>query len=304
MKIIIPIALLMLAVSLVHGTELDIKNAWSKEDPSPDERTALVEKSKKLPFDKIAPTLLTTLVENQPFYGINPWGDTPWNNGRLTPKDRTYLMASAVWQHHMEPRDDPAKAKTLLALLQKEEGVTGKSILIRAIMLNQWCAEAEQPLLKIATNGTETLDTRQVAVTALLKRCDLDTYIPLGMEIVNSYDKEMEKNQAFNSLTNQGNRLYKISEKNRDLLLSTGFAILIQLDDEDLQHGYFVALQLGFILKIPNEFKPDQKTEKYQGQHGLTDDFFIDTVKNALEWYSENMATNQGMDFTGKTPVD
>ena len=36
------------------------------------------------------------------------------------------------------------------------------------------------------------------------------------------------------------------------------------------------------------EFAPNQKERKYQGEHGLTDEFFIDTVKNAIKWYAKS----------------
>ena len=51
--------------------------------------------------------------------GINPWGDMPWNDDRLPARDRTYLMASAVWRYHMTPKDDLGKAKIVLVLLQR-----------------------------------------------------------------------------------------------------------------------------------------------------------------------------------------
>ena len=136
----------MLAVSLVHGDESDLKHDWSKDELSPSERTALVEKSKKEPFATIAPILLKVLVDDQPLIGINPWGDTPWNNDRLRPRDKTYLMASAVWEHHMKPKDDLEIATILLSLLQKASRQSEKSILIGAIKNSQWCPDAEKVL--------------------------------------------------------------------------------------------------------------------------------------------------------------
>jgi hypothetical protein len=288
MKTIATTILLVLAVSLVHGDESDLKHDWSKDDLSPSERTALVEKSKKEPFATIAPVLLKVLVGDQPIYGINPWGDTPWNNDRLRPRDKTYLMASAVWQHHMEPRDDLEKATILLSLLQKASGRSDKGILIGAIMNSQWCPDAEKVILGIAKDEKEDLGIRRASASALLSRCNIDTYMPLAVEIILSHDKGMPRNQAFNLTLNQGNRLFSLSEKNRRLVLAAGFKVLTDWTESELQHGYFVARQLGFILKIRDEFAPDQKARKYQGEHGLTDDFFSDTVKNALRWYSKN----------------
>lgn len=288
MKRLITIVVLLFFVSLAHGSESSIKDAWSKKGLSPDARTALVVKSKKEPFAQIAPILLKTLVDYQPLYGINPWGDTPWNNDRLRPPDRTYLMASAVWQHHMKPRDDLAKATILLALLQKASGQSEKSILIGAIQNSQWSPDAEKVILGIAKDKKEDIGIRRASVTALLRRCEINTYMPLASEIILSHDKGMPRNQAFNFAINQGNRLFSLSETNRRLVLSTGFEVLSDWTESELQHGYFVARRLGFILKFRDEFAPNQKARKYQGKHGLTDEFFIDTVKNALRWYSKN----------------
>ena len=77
-------------------------------------------------------------------------------------------------------------------------------------------------------------------------------------------------------------------------MLAAGFEIITELSDENLQTGYFVARRLGFILKIQDEFAPNQKASKYQGKHGLTDEFFIDTVKNAIKWYSKHKKEIQG----------
>ena len=71
-------------------------------------------------------------------------------------------------------------------------------------------------------------------------------------------------------------------------MLAAGFQIISELPNKDLKSGYFVARHLGFILKAQDEFTPDQKKQKYQGKHGLTDNFFIDTVKNAIKWHSKN----------------
>lgn len=288
MKTLTTTVLLLLAVSLVHGAERGLQGDWSRDDLTPDERTALVEKSKKEPFAKIAPILLKTLVDCQPFYGINPWGDTPWNNDRLRAPDRTYLMASAVWQHLMESRDDLVKARTILSLLQKASGQTEKSILIRAIMNHQWCPDAEEALLGIAKDKQEYLGIRRAAASTLLSRCDINTHMPLAVEIILAHKKGLDRCQAFNFTTNYGNRLFTLTEQNRRRLLAAGFQTITEIPDKDLQVGYFVARRLGCILKVQDEFAPNQKKRKYQGEHGLTDEFFMDTVKNAKAWYSRN----------------
>ncbi len=288
MKSLITTVVLASVVSLVHGAESSIMDGWAKEDLAPDERTALVERSKKEPFAEIAPVLLKVLADNQPFYGINPEGETPWNNDRLTARGRIYLMASVVWQHHMTPKDDLGKAKVVLALLQKSSRQTERAILIGAIMNHQWCPDAETVLLGLAKNNEEDLGIRTSSVSTLLSRCDINTYMPLAVEIVLTHKKGLDRCQAFNFTMNKGNRLFSLSDENRRRVLVAGFDIITELPDKDLQTGYFVARRLGFILKKEDEFAPNQKARKYQGEHGLTDEFFIDTVKNAIKWHTNN----------------
>jgi len=58
-----------------------------------------------------------------------------------------------------------------------------------------------------------------------------------------------------------------------------------------LQIGYFAATRLGFILRIQNEFAPNKKEPMCQDEHGLTEELFIGTVKNAIQYNKENSKT-------------
>lgn len=270
-------------------SEPTIQEQWLKKDLSANQRDKLVELSKNEPFEKIAPTIIRAFNENQPFYGINPVGEKPWNNDRLTPNDRLYIMAGMVWQHHMNTRNDPAKAKTMLALLQNTALKEEKLFLITYITYDMWCPEAEEYLAKLARDLKNPLDLRQHAVVALLNKCDINKYMPLGIAIIRAHKEGLPRSQAFNSVTNMGNRLFTLNRGTMSSVLSVGFKILSDLPENKLRDGYFVARQLGYILKEKNGFAPDQKAKKYQGKHGLTDEFFTDTVENALNWYSQNM---------------
>ncbi len=288
MKSFIAAIVVLSSVLLLDGAENSKLDIWSKEGLTQKERTALVEESKKRSFAEIAPALLKALVDYHPFYGINPIGDTPWNDEGLTGRDRVYLMASAVWHHHLASSDDLSKAKALLALLKDSSHMGERAILISALLNYQWCPEAENVLLEIAKNTKEDNSIRRLSVETLLSRCDLNTYMPLAVEIILAHKTGLDRCQAFNFTTNQGNRLFSLSEQNKRRFLAEGFGIINELPEKDLQTAYFVARRLGFVLRIESEFAPDQKGEKFQGKHGLTDEFFIDTVKNAVTWYSKH----------------
>lgn len=295
MTTIATVGTLLLAISLAQGADSSTKFRWFREDLSAKERTALVERLKKESFPKIAPVLLKTLVEYRPSHGLVTVGDAPWNKDWLTPRDSVYLMASVIWQHHLTAEEHlAANAKVILSLLQKTPGKSEKHILVYDIMNYLWCPDAEAVLLALAKDEKESLDIRGASVSALLSRCDINTYMPLAAEIILAHRQGLDRCQAFDYMANKGNRLFTLTEKNKRVLLSAGFQIITELPDDDLRTGYFVARQLGFILKIPDTFAPNQRAPQYQKQGGLTEEFFIDTVKNALKWYSINKKELQG----------
>jgi hypothetical protein len=80
---------------------------------------------------------------------------------------------------------------------------------------------------------------------------------------------------------------FNLSQDSRKRIISLGFDLL-KLEEHNGINGYFLATSLGTFLKIPGEFKPDSKDPQYKGENGLTEKFFSDTVKNALEYWRIN----------------
>jgi hypothetical protein len=274
-------------VIFVNRAETRDQKVWFGGDLSPDERTALVEKSKNVPFEKIAPELLKGLLGGMPVWGSQP-GETPWNNKNLHPLDRAYLMAHEVWYHHIRTIEELAKAKYLLSLLQKATSYPEKYILIEAIMDYQWCSDAEVVIYDMFTKSIDDPYLRDKLLSTLLHRCEINTYMYLAIESILSCKKGLPRCEKFKIINTKDNRLLLLNDKNRQLMLTTGFEIINELSNEERHGGYYIARTLGAILKIPGEFAPDQKAIKYQGKHGLTDEFFLETVRNAIKWYLEN----------------
>jgi hypothetical protein len=159
---------------------------------------------------------------------------------------------------------------------------------------SRWDPEAEPALADIAKNETEQLKSRDRAVLALLRRFDINNYMPLAIEVILAHPRGIERCAAFSHVTNAGNRLFTMNETNRHAFLSTGFRMLAELPEDRLRDGYFVARHLGFVLGIKDEFTPDQSAKEYQGEYGLADKFFAHTTRNALLWYSKNKKTLEG----------
>ena len=282
------VLLILFTVSLAFATETDLENQWFKKDLSVNERNVLVEQSKKEPFEKIAPIVFKVLNECPFLDGCITKYDPPWSDDRYSSDEKTHLMASEVMNHFKFPKNDLQKAKVILSLLQKTKLEHEKSSFIAWLNHYHWCPDAENVLLDIATNKNTALYIRAESIKTLLNHCDVNSYMPLAIEIIYAHKKEQRPHE-FNYIINQGNnKLLKLDRKNMQLLLNTGFNILNEIPENELKSGYHLASHLGGILKIKNKFKPDQSAKKYQGKYRLTDDYFIDTVKNALDYYSSH----------------
>jgi hypothetical protein len=289
MRVIGVIGALMFAIGTVCAAASTLGADWRRQDLSPEERTALVERSEGQPFEEVAPLILRMLVDYQPRLALNIVGGTPWDDDHLGPREKTYVMAFTVWNHFMATRDDPPTAKVVLSLLQEASTSTEKTILVGAMWSHQWCPDAEETLRHVAENDEEDLGVRTLAAATLLYRCELNAYMPLAMQLVSAHEQGLSRCQAFDLVTNMGNRLFRLNKVNRQKVLRTGFGILKGLPEAEMERGCVVACRLGFLLEVPDRFQPDQNDPRYRGEYRLKAEFYVDTVKNALEWYAEHM---------------
>lgn len=293
---IFSVLLFFLAVISVNcETEDSLKQRWLTKDLSKQEGKKLVELSKKKSFKKIAPALLEiiTTTKNVP-PNISPYIKRPWEKQNLSDKHKKYIMARRVWSHHIDSEKNSSKANILLELLQKESKMRAELMLIHAISMYHWSSKAEKTLSKMARSNIEPLDIREASVNALLNHSKINTYIPISIKIIRKHKTGPARAESFTLLTNLGGRIFNLNKKNRRVLISTGFQILRGLPKENHHGRYFVARRLGYVLKVKNEFSPDQTREKYQGKNGLKKSFFTDTVENALRWYEQNWREKGG----------
>ena len=197
-------------------------------------------------------------------------------------------MAHAVWQHHTR-QPNYSTANTVLALLEKAKKQEEREFLIYTIQNGQWRPRAEQALLGLSRSAQEPLEVRRLSVETLLYNCDVNTYVPLALEIIVAHEKGLARCQAFCSTLNQGNRLRDLSEKNRRMVRRTGFEMLNALPEKDLGLGSGVASHLGFLLG--DDFAPE--INYYLSNGKVQKDYFADKVRNVREWYSENKWLSQ-----------
>ena len=89
MKLIGFIGALVFAMGTVCAAASTLEADWRREDLSPEERTALVERSEGQPFEEVAPLILRMLVDYQPRLALNIPGSTPWDDDHLGPREKT-----------------------------------------------------------------------------------------------------------------------------------------------------------------------------------------------------------------------
>jgi hypothetical protein len=125
-----------------------------------------------------------------------------------------------------------------------------------------------------------------------LRHADIRRYFEPAMQLLTSLPPE-KSSEAFQAITNIGYKIHQLPSDQLRTLARFGFGLLeaAQVKDKYGGSGYFLARRLGFILQIPGEFSPDQKSPRYNSGHGLTDDFYKDTERNAMNWYAANKST-------------
>lgn len=283
-------SILLLSVFGVAGADSDLPRLLLETHHSDATRTRIVERAKQADFKTVAPAVLKVLCNYRPMFGYyNHVGETPWNDARLDPRRRNFVMAKVIWAHHLRGHDNPDKARVLMDLIPPgQTNPHARYLVIDAISHRQWIPKMERVLLEMLSDRSRSRDAKRHSLMVLLDRCDINQYMPFAIRHIKSADGLTKQLREYNHLTNQGNRLHALTEANRTALLETGFNLIKQLPEEKLSQGYFVALQLGWILRMKDQFKPDQGAAKYQGPSGLKKEFFSETVRNALRWHAAN----------------
>lgn len=129
-------------------------------------------------------------------------------------------------------------------------------------------------------------DTKELALSVLLERAG-QTYVPSALEFV-KVTAGKDQSSRFSRVFNIGNQFYTFSDKNQTDALALGFTILEAEAKLGTSMGYGLARLLGTFVEAPGEFASDTLAPLYQGKNGLNEQFFSDTVENALDWRRKN----------------
>jgi hypothetical protein len=242
-------------------------------------RDALVDALSRAPFGEVAPAVLPLMrahaTPTEPGMGARPW----MHDGHSV-RARIWYALGAIWQAQISGAPDAAKAAVLLSML----GTTGhpwdERELIRAIG-HHWTAACEGPLAALLRRRSEPVEVRIAAARELLARVSIDRYVPDAVALVREL-APAERSAAYRDLAKLGHAVRSARADRVAALVDLGFELLAAAENPD--DGYFLARTLGFLLDAPGEFAPDARDPQYQGAHGLTPEFFAQTVRNARAW--------------------
>jgi hypothetical protein len=267
--------LILLVVCNLQGE--DLIRELARKDISNERRDAIVEQLKQSDVSTVATGILEVMRSHvsagEP--GIPP---KPWMNDAHSHKAKVWYASGEIWRGLFKGRDDPNKAAILLKLLtNNQDEYSIYEILIT--LWAHWAPDAEQQVFNLFQDSKATVSSKRQALEVLLARCGEKYAIP-ALDFIRS-SSSRDQLMLFSSIFNSGG-YFSYSEENQKSIIDLGFSILES--NENRSGGYGLATQLGRFLKIPGEFAPDQNAAKYKTERGLNDQFFLDTVRNALEW--------------------
>jgi hypothetical protein len=192
---------------------------------------------------------------------------------------KVWYASSAIWAELFNGRDDPNKAAILLKLLANNRNDEYSTSKVLRMMQFHRTPETEQQVFNLLHNSETSSSNKRQALEMLIERCG-EQYVISAMEFIVA-SPGWDQCARFTSIFGRATRFASYSEDNQKNIIDLGFSIL---EFNENQYGYGLARQLGSFLKIPGEFAPDQNAAKYKTERGLNDQFFLDTVRNALEW--------------------
>ena len=117
-----------------------------------------------------------------------------------------------------------------------------------------------------------------------------ERYVPKAIGLIRSLPVA-EQSRQYRDVFNAQHRFSEYKQETQDQIMGLGFMILKAEAKPGTPAGYELAQYLGAYLHVPGAFAPDGNAAKYwkngrkdmNGQF-FTDQFFTDTVQNALDW--------------------
>jgi hypothetical protein len=247
------------------------------------ERCEAEDELAKRPAKEVLPRLLPAYSKGMPDGGIYNARETRDGEHDFPPPWQIYYAVSRVWRKQIDglPRKE---AGALLAGLVTSAATDAERDRVCYALALRWDASAENDLAKILRNGNKPATLRQNAARALSLHGNED-YRDVMLQWA-AKAEHRERIQWFNLLAAP---LHKKRKGLDHRVVCLGFQ-LIQAErnksPNNIHGAYFLACTAGPY--VGNEFSPSTSDPKYKGKFGLSDQFFEDTVHNALRWWEKN----------------
>ncbi len=236
----------------------------------------------KMQPEEVLPVLLAHIEKGMPGGGI-------WNSGgreidkRAPVEWQIYYAVARSWNNQVNSLSRISGGKFLLTLLDEANTTYAREKILNDLY-HCWVPEAELILAKIMENSDEDILTRTTAAQVLIQYSKNDYHERF---LVFAYSCNFENQKHWYNVLTDTRHKRKTGIDPR--IVQMGFDLIHkerELSPNYKRAGYFLAIATGRYIN--QEFRPDQNNPQYQGQHGLVDKFFSDTVDNALAWWAIN----------------
>jgi len=258
-------------------TMTDKTAAWDARCTAEDSLT-------NLPPQKILPLLLPHIGKGMPSPPICNSAGRDFDKTAPVEWQIFYAVARS-WSRQVDSLPRDSGGTLLLALLGAAKVANERSHILMDLT-HRWVPEAEVPVAALLKAPEEDLAVRTTAALALVLHGSAD-YHRLLIDYAET-GSFADRKRWFDLLSDPRHKKRTGVDPR---VVQMGFALILE-DREVAQnyvHGaYFLAIKTGDY--VGQEFKPDQRDSRYQGEHALTDSFFADTVKNATGWGTKNRA--------------
>ena len=229
--------------------------------------------------------VLPKILEVQRKYGdtISNWGLDAFRAGwNVSWEQAAAITAAYAWSGNL---DNPSytqqeKGAALLDLLRREKGVPGKVRFLFDLKFH-WVDGAELEAVSILGDSKADSLDRHIAAEVLLDVTGMKHYDEVYSAAL---DASLDAQDPFAHLL-----LRNTTPQWKARVLRYAFGVIQAQRAEHpdrLDYGYCLARSLEGYLRTP--FVPNQSDLKYKGEHGLKNEFFIETVENALSWWEKN----------------
>lgn len=281
-------------VSDARVSEKDRKEAYS--------RLAAAE------FQPIA-AKLATLIGNLPVLYLSDTGPLTEKSSakpKFSEDNPIRDILYRLWRQHTETFEKRGEAiPIMLALLEDPAVGAGRYLAIDELSSRLHFGRAfSDPSLppiekvltrldRLATDPKQPNDFRRRLVAILFEHGDPNKYLDLAIDLSSREKPTFRESEAFRFCTPTF-QASKLTDANRKRYVRHCYKLLEKMDDGRSGSGYFLAMHIGEFLGISpvksgqGSFAPDQRLPQYHGPHGLLENFFQDTIKNARAWWTKN----------------